>query len=72
MNRIKSPFLSRKCAITTFLLRKFMITQPSIAFEDFQGSSIAPQVMPPWNEVSLGGSPTINVTLVTSMMTLMT
>ena len=24
MNRIKSPFLSRKCAITTFLLRKFI------------------------------------------------
>ena len=25
-----------------------MITRSSIAFEDFQGSSIAPQVMPPW------------------------
>ena len=39
--------MSRKCAITTFLSRKFMITRPSIAFEDFLGSSIAPQVMPP-------------------------
>ena len=25
-----------------------MITRSSIAFEDFVGSSIAPQVMPPW------------------------
>ena len=25
-----------------------MITRSSIAFEDFLGSSIAPQVMPPW------------------------
>ena len=27
---------------------EFMITRSSIAFEDFLGSSIAPQVMPPW------------------------
>ena len=39
--------MSRKRAITTFLSRKFMITRSSIAFEDFLGSSIAPQVMPP-------------------------
>ena len=25
-----------------------MITRSTIAFEDFLGSSIAPQVMPPW------------------------
>ena len=43
-----TTFLSRKRAITTFLSRKFMITRSSIAFEDFLGSSIAPQVMPPW------------------------
>ena len=40
--------MSRKRAITTFLSRKFMITRLSIAFEDFLGSSIASQVMPPW------------------------
>ena len=28
-----------------------MITRSSIAFEDFLGSSIAPQVMPPWSHV---------------------
>ena len=28
-----------------------MITRSSIAFEDFLGSSIAPQVMPPWYEL---------------------
>ena len=28
-----------------------MITRSSIAFEDFLGSSIAPQVMPPWRQV---------------------
>ena len=39
--------MSRKRAITTFLPRKFMITRLSIAFEDFLGSSIASQVMPP-------------------------
>ena len=39
--------MSRKRAITTFLSRKFMITRLSIAFEDFPGSSIASQVMPP-------------------------
>ena len=39
----------RKRAITTFLSRKFIITRSSIAFEDFLGSSIAPQVMPPCN-----------------------
>ena len=33
----------------TFLSQKFMITRSSIAFEDFLGSSIAPQVMPPWS-----------------------
>ena len=38
----------RKRAITTFLSRKSMITRSSIAFEDFLGSSIVPQVMPPW------------------------
>ena len=45
-------FLSRKRAITTFLSRKFMITRSSIAFVDFLGSSIAPQVMPPWFKVA--------------------
>ena len=45
----RQTFLSRKRAITTFLSRKFMITRSSIAFEDFLGSSIAPQVMPPWS-----------------------
>ena len=35
-------------ATTIFLSRKFMITHLSIAFEDFLGSSLAPQVMPPW------------------------
>ena len=34
------------------LSRKFMITRSSIAFVDFLGSSIAPQVMPPWCWVS--------------------
>ena len=40
--------MSRKRAITTFLSQKSMITRLSIAFEDFLGSSIAPQVVPPW------------------------
>ena len=40
--------MSRKRAITAFLSQKSMITRLSIAFEDFLGSSIAPQVMPPW------------------------
>ena len=31
-----------------------MITRPSIAFEDFLGSSIAPQVMPPRVDVVVG------------------
>ena len=48
INRIKPPFLSQKHAITTFLSRKFMITRSSIAFKDILGSSIAPQVVPPW------------------------
>ena len=52
MNRIKPPYLSRKRAITTFLSQKFMITRSSIAFEDFLGSSIAPQVMPPWSQLA--------------------
>ena len=39
--------MSRKRAITTFLSRKFIITRLSIALEDFLGSSIASQVMPP-------------------------
>ena len=39
--------MSQKRAITTFLSRKSMITRLSIAFEDFLGSPIAPQVMPP-------------------------
>ena len=43
----KTSFLSRKCAIMIFLSQKSMITCLSIAFEDFLGSSIAPQVMPP-------------------------
>ena len=43
---IKNPFLSRKRAFTTFLSQKLMITRSSITFEDFLGSSIAPQVMP--------------------------
>ena len=47
INKIKTSFLSRKRAITTFLSRKFMITRLSIALEDFLGSSIASQVMPP-------------------------
>ena len=33
-----------------------MITRSSIAFEDFLGSSIAPQVMPPWTVVHLSPS----------------
>ena len=52
INKMKTSFLSRKRAITTFLSRKFMITRSSIAFEDFLGSSIAPQVMPPCLTVS--------------------
>ena len=48
MNKTKTSFLSRKRAITTFLSRKFKITRSSIAYEDFLGSSIASQVMPPW------------------------
>ena len=32
------------------LSRKFMITRSSIAFVDFLGSSIAPQVMPPCHQ----------------------
>ena len=44
----KTSFLWRKRAITSFLSQKFMITRLSIAFEDFPGSSIASQVMPPW------------------------
>ena len=47
INKTKTSFLSQKRAITTFLSRKFMITRLLIAFEDFLGSSIAPQVMPP-------------------------
>ena len=47
INKTKTSFLSQKRAITTFLSRKFMITRLSIAFEDFLGSSIASQVMPP-------------------------
>merc|ERR1712012_1442200 len=50
--RAITTFLSQKRAITTFLSRKFMITLSSIAFEDFLGSSIAPQVMPPcWKPI---------------------
>ena len=44
---MKPPFLSQKRAIRTFLSRKFTILRSSIAFEDFLGSSIATQVMPP-------------------------
>ena len=47
--RAITTFLLRKRAIMTFLSRKFVITRSSIAFEDFLGSSIAPQVMPPWS-----------------------
>ena len=43
--------MSRKRAITTFLSRKSMITRLSIASEDFLGSLIASQVMPPWLEL---------------------
>ena len=43
----KRKILLRKRTITTFLSRKFIITRSSIAFEDFLGSSKAPQVMPP-------------------------
>ena len=39
--------MSQKHAITTFLSRTSMIMRLLIAFEDFLGSSIAPQVMPP-------------------------
>ena len=46
--KIKNIILSRKHVIMVFLSRKFMITRLSIAFEDFLGSLIAPQVMPPW------------------------
>ena len=45
--KAEQDILSRKRAFTTFLSQKFMITRSSIAFEDFLGSSIAPQVMPP-------------------------
>ena len=48
--------MSRKRAITTFLSRKSMITRLSIAFEDFLGSSIAPQVMPPWTSPMFASS----------------
>ena len=30
-----------------------MITRLSIAFEDFLGSSIVPQVLPPWKEAAI-------------------
>ena len=53
INKMKTSFLSRKRAITTFLSRKSMITRLSIAFEDFLGSSIAPQVMPPCSPVQV-------------------
>ena len=53
INKTKTSFLSQKRAITTFLSQKFMITRLSIAFEDFPGSSIALQVMPPWHYVIL-------------------
>ena len=39
--------MSQKRAIRAFLSRKSMVARLSIAFEDFLGSSIAPQVMPP-------------------------
>ena len=42
--------MSQKRAITTFLSRKSMIMRLLIAIEDILGSSIAPQVMPPWSE----------------------
>ena len=51
INKMKTSFLSRNCAITTFLSQKSMITRLSIASEDFLGSSIAPHVMPPCPEV---------------------
>ena len=35
---------------------EFMIARSSIAFEDFLGSSIAPQVMPPWLWLQLSPS----------------
>ena len=53
MNKIKTSFLSRKRAITTFLSRKFMITRSSIAYEDFLGSSIVSQVMPPCQQATI-------------------
>ena len=56
ITKTKTSFLSRKRAITTFLSRKFMITRFSIAFEDFEGSSIASQVMPPWSLVVIGSN----------------
>ena len=46
--------MSRKHVITAFLLRTFMITRLSIAFEDLLGSSIAPQVLPHWALVEYG------------------
>ena len=45
--------MSRKHTITAFLSRKFIITRFSKVFEDLLASSIAPQVMPPWNESKL-------------------
>ena len=51
----KRPIFCRKNAQ---LRRKFMITRSSIAFEDFLGSSIAPQVMPPCHElITWAGNP---------------
>ena len=46
--------MSRKRAFTAFLSPKFMITRSSIAFEDFLGSSVVPQVMPPWCALCAG------------------
>ena len=45
----KTPIFVAKTRIYDILPQKFMITHSSITFEDFLGSSIAPQVMPPWS-----------------------
>ena len=55
INRMKSPFLSQKRAITTFLSRKFIITRSLIALEDFLDSSITPQGMPPCRPLRSAG-----------------
>ena len=47
--KIKNIIFVAKTAVMAFLSQKIMITRSSIAFEDLLVSSIASQVMPPWN-----------------------